>query len=358
MLRQSLLSAIVERGYEVVACAGSTGNAALRRTLKETVRCHFVRLDRTGTNPVADVRYLLDLLQFFREEKPQIVLNRAMKPLVYGSLAARASGVRRVYSLVSGLGYVFMCRTARQRLFSKFAGALCRVALRVNERVLFQNSADLDLFAKRKLIRNTAQAVLLNGAGVDIEKFQPAASPSGPIRFLLIGRLLRDKGVYEFVEAARSLRAKYPDTRFIMVGAVDTNPSAVPQADVLKWVEGGLVEWRGAVEDVRPCIGEASVFVLPSYREGSPRATLEAMAMGRPIVTTDAPGCRDTVVNGINGFVVPVGDSNALASAMEQFLVHPHLLREMGGKSRQMVCERFDVRQVNEQILKSMGILS
>jgi glycosyltransferase involved in cell wall biosynthesis len=174
---------------------------------------------------------------------------------------------------------------------------------------------------------------------------------------LFAGRLLREKGVLEFVEAARRIKAKYPETRFIVLGGLDTNPGAIPRKKVEGWVKEGLIEWPGHVADVRPYLAQASVFVLPSYyREGVPRSIQEAMAMARPIITTDAPGCRETVIQGVNGFLVPVRDVDALVSAMERFINEPELIERMGKESRRIAEERFDVHKINRVLLEAMGL--
>jgi glycosyltransferase involved in cell wall biosynthesis len=276
--------------------------------------------------------------------------------VVYGSVAARFAGVRGVYSLISGLGSAFLGTHWKHQLLSRVACAFYRAALAGNERVFFQNSDDLGMFLRRRIIRSPQQAVLLGGAGVDLRRFQPVSIPKGGPCFLFVGRLLRDKGVYEYVQAARTLSIKYPGPRFVLIGAADSNPSSASLAEVRAWVEAGFLEWHSCVDDVRPWLAEASVFVLPSYREGSPRAALEAMAMGRPIVTTATPGCRDTVEEGGNGFLVPVGDPHAVAAAMERFVLDPRLLERMGRRSREIACARFDICAVNSAILRTLGL--
>jgi glycosyltransferase involved in cell wall biosynthesis len=198
---------------------------------------------------------------------------------------------------------------------------------------------------------------LIPGSGVDLTHFALVAPRILPVTFLLIARLMYDKGVREYVEAARSLKSGYPDARFRLLGPLDPNPMGVPRRVVEEWQREGVIEYLPETRDVRPFLAEASVYVLPSYHEGMPRSVLEAMAMGRPIVTTDAPGCRETVVPGRNGYLVPVKDSAALSRAMERFMIDPSMISAMGHQSRLLAEERFDVRKVNSEILSRMGIL-
>jgi len=197
--------------------------------------------------------------------------------------------------------------------------------------------------------------VVLNGSGVDVAAFNVVPLPSEPA-FLLIARLLGDKGVREYVQAAREIRLVRPGVKFLLVGWIDENPDAIRQSELNAWIQEGVVEFLGRMADVRPAIAKASVYVLPSYREGTPRTVLEAMAMGRAIITTDAPGCRETVVDGLNGLLVPVREVAPLVAAMQHFLDSPRLLSSMGQQSRRLVIEKFDVHKVNAVMLNEMGI--
>jgi glycosyltransferase involved in cell wall biosynthesis len=201
---------------------------------------------------------------------------------------------------------------------------------------------------------------VVNGSGVDLDKFVvkplPDYATEGAVRFLFIGRLLGDKGVREYAEAARLLQLTHQQVRCVLVGWIDSNPNAITQAELDGWVADGRIEFWGRLTDVRPAIAACSVFVLPSYREGTPRTVLEAMAMGRAIVTTDAPGCRETVIHGENGFLVPVQDSVALAEAMRRFIDEPFLHQTMGTRSRQLAEEMYDVHKVNAVMLEGMDL--
>ena len=222
--------------------------------------------------------------------------------------------------------------------------------------VFFQNPDDQKLFVQMGLLSSNYQSIVVNGSGVDLEHFYLTELPKGSPHFLLVARLLVDKGLREYVHAARKVRKKYPDTRFTIVGQVDENPNSIRQSELEEWIEERVVDYAGYLIDVRPAIESCSVFVLPSYREGTPRSVLEAMAMGRAIITTDAPGCRETVVNGDNGFLVPVRDVEALAEAMLKFVENPELVALMGQRSRKIAEEKYDVHKVNAVMLREMDM--
>ena len=353
--RGALLREMVAHGHEVFACA-PTASAAVRLALSQMgVIYKDIKLARTGNNPIQDLQTINELVALCRSIRPDFFLGYTIKPVIYGSIAARIAGVPNIFSMITGLGYAFSKHTFKSLMVGSMASGLYRLALRGNRRVFFQNPDDLALFLKKGLIRSHLQAVLINGSGVDIEAFQPAPFPS-KLSFLLIARLLRDKGVYEYAEAARKVTDKFPEVRFRLVGWIDPNPYAIHKDDLQAWQQAGIIEYLGRLSDVRPAIADCAVYVLPSYSEGTPRTVLEAMAMGRPIITTDAPGCRETVVEGVNGFLVKVRDTEGLAEACERFIQDPGLIRSMGMKSREIAVNKYDVKKVNKLILETMGL--
>jgi glycosyltransferase involved in cell wall biosynthesis len=219
--------------------------------------------------------------------------------------------------------------------------------------VIFQNPDDRDLFLARRIVE-VHQAELVNGSGVDTERFAVAPLPATP-SFLLMARLIPEKGVREYIQAARAVRARIPEARFLLAGWIEERTGAISKAEVQTWRDEGVVQYLGALEDVRPAIAQASVYVLPTYyREGVPRSVLEAMSMGRAIITTDAPGCRETVIEGVNGFLVAPGDSKALARRMEELALDSASIARMGMESRRRVEERFGVERVNADMLRIM----
>jgi glycosyltransferase involved in cell wall biosynthesis len=356
LFRGHLMAAMAKAGHEVIACApeDKLEIAAKLRALGVVYRP--IPLERVGLNPLKDLEFFLRVTRFLRREMPDILFCYTIKSVIYGSLAARRARIPAVFSMITGLGYAFLGETFRQKLLGKIAQALYRRALADNRAVFFQNPDDRRLFVDLGLVRDNGQTVLVNGSGVDLDHYAEAPLPPGARVFVLIARLLRDKGVVEYAEAARLLKMKYPHIKFRLIGPFDVNPSSLKPKQVQAWQNEGFIEHEGWVSDVRPIIAAASVFVLPSYREGTPRTVLEAMAMGRPIVTTDMPGCRETVVDGENGFLVPAKDAPALAQAMERFILQPELLAPMGRRSRQIAEAKFNVHKVNELILQTMGL--
>jgi len=353
--RGDLIRTMVELGHEVI-CLGP--EAGFEQPLQELgADYRQIPLHRTGLNPLKDVKTLFSLRKVLKEIKPDIVFSYTVKPIVYGSIAGHMAGVRRMYALISGLGYVFIRQTFKQRLLTQIVAFLYRRGLKYNQVVFFQNPDDLHLFVSESIVPKTAKPVLVNGSGVNIEKFAFAPPKLSPVTFLLIARLIKDKRILEDVESARLLKQKYPAAKFQLLEPLDINPAAITQEQLERWTKEGIIEYLGKTNDVRPYIADASVYVLPSYREGTPRSVLEAMSMGRPIITTDAPGCRETVIDGRNGFLVPVKDVDTLKSAMEKFILKPDLIVQMGKQSRIIAEEKYDVRKVNRAILQEMGLL-
>ncbi len=350
--RGDLLEELVRRGHEVHAAAPEPGFEDALEAIG--VRYWRVPLSRTGTNPLADLRGALGAIGLLRRLRPDILLAYAIKPIIYGSLAARFARVPAVFSVVTGLGSLFVDEGGKAGLLRTLALGLYRAALKRNQAVFFLNRDDKRFFEERGSLPRFARAVVLPSEGINLGRFAPAPPPSGPPAFLLLARLIRHKGIAEYAAAAASLKAKYPEARFRLLGPTDTNPSALSKEELRAWEAQGAIEYLGATEDPYAHLAACSVYVLPSYREGVPRSILEAMAVGRPIVTTDVPGCRETVVQGLNGFLVPPRDPRALAEAMERFIAEPRLIAEMGRESRRIAEEKFDVRKVNALILDAV----
>ena len=357
--RGPLIQEMVERDLEVYALAPDYDNETREKVRKLGAKPVQYRLSRTGLNPFRDALNFLGLIATLRRIRPDVTFSYTIKPVIYGTLAAWIVGVPRRFAMIEGLGYAFTAPGEREemkrRVVRTIARFLYKLALRRATKVFFLNPDDLNEFVQKRLVYSE-RVFLLGPIGVDLRAFTPAPPVSEPITFVLAARLLWEKGVLEFVEAARRIKAKYPDTRFIVLGGLDTNPGAISGKEVEGWVMEGLIEWPGHVADVRTYLAQASVFVLPSYREGVPRSIQEAMAMARPIITTDAPGCRETVIPGVNGFLVPVRDVDALVSAMERFINEPELIERMGKESRRIAEERFDVHKINRVLLEAMGL--
>jgi glycosyltransferase involved in cell wall biosynthesis len=354
--RGPLLAAMKAAGHRVVAFGVERDAATEAQLAAMGVEFRTWRCRRAGLNPALDLIALADLARQLRAVRADVVLGYTMKPVVYGSIAAKLAGVGRSYSMITGLGYAFIGSGRKARLTGAVLGRLLQLAFRTNERVLVYNRDIEEAFRARGLFRDDAQVARVGGTGVDLSGFPPAPLPEGPPTFLLIARLLADKGVREYAAAAKALKARHPGARFVLVGPYDPNPTALQPVEVEGWVREGWIEHPGATRDVRPYLRACAVYVLPSYAEGVPRTVQEAMSTGRAIVTTDAPGCRDTVEEGVNGFLVPPRDADALAAAMERFLVDPSLAERMGRASRALCEERFDVHAINRTVLALTGL--
>lgn len=354
--RGPLIAEMVRRGWRVTAAAPDFDGGTHAALVALGARPVDVPMARTGMNPLADLAYRKSLIALFRRERPDVLLAYTIKPVIWGLLAARAAGVGRSVALITGLGYAFTDGTGgglKRMLAGVMAASLYRLALGRADRVLFQNPDDRDLFLERGLLRDRGQISVVDGSGVDLDHYRPAPLPDAPV-FLMIGRLLGAKGVREYATAALALKARHPDARFQLVGWRDPGPDTVGEDELQGWIDGGI-EHLGRLDDVRPAIAAARVYVLPSYREGTPRSVLEAMAMGRPVITTDAPGCRETVEDGVNGLRVPPRDAGALEAAMERLILHPEQAAAMGEASLERVRARYDVHRVNAQILSAVA---
>lgn len=358
--RKPLIVALLNKGLEVhVAAPELLANPEIISELTELgVVAHDIPLQRTGMNPLTDLRSLLALWQLMRQVKPRYVLGYTIKPVIYGTLAAWLARVPQRFALITGLGFAFIGEEDHQRSRVRaVVQGLYRAALRHCHTVFFQNPDDEVLFRQLKIVSTNANTCVVNGSGVDVSEFEVAPFVAQPaLRFLLIGRLLGDKGVREYVQAAEQIKQRYPATQFDLVGWIDANPNTITQVELDQWIAAGTVNFLGRLNDVRSAIKDCSVYVLPSYREGTPRTVLEAMAMGRAVITTDAPGCRETVVDGDNGFLITVKDADALAQAMLRFIEQPELIAQMGKRSRFIAEHKYDVHKVNAQMLKGMNL--
>ena len=348
--RRGQMSALKADGATVLG-AGAGGDGFEARI--EALGIPFVPLpvDRRALNPLADLKLLWRLYRWYRQERPDIVHHFTIKPVIYGSIAARLAGVPRTINTVTGLGFVFS--EGAKPWLRRLVEAQYRLALAKVHYTFFQNHEDRDLFLQQGLVA-AERTGLLPGSGVDTQHFLPPPPTTSPetVTFLMVARLLKDKGVYEFVEAARKVRAQAPNCRFQLMGGRDErNPRVVPQEHLDQWQREGVVDWLGEASDVRGAMGASDVVVLPSfYREGTPRSLLESAAMGRAIITTDSIGCREAVENGVTGLLVPVRDADALAEAMLRLYADPDCRQRMGAAGRAKMLREFDERLVIQKI--------
>lgn len=352
--RGPLISTIVSKGHSVVAAAPEIASTApaLRHIGAEA---RNIALTNASLNPLELLSSIRAVHELIRKERPDVVIAYTIKPVIAAAIAAKAARVPKMISLITGAGYAFTGGREPKRLFSRIAASLLyRIALARSDEVIFQNGDDEQLFRRLGLLAPEADARIVNGSGVDLNYYSPAPQPEGTA-FLMIARLLKDKGIREFANAAKRLKKARPEVPIMLVGDFDPSPDSLSRAELEQLVQSGI-DYKGYLEDVRPAIACCSVYVLPSYREGTPRSVLEAMAMGRAIITTDAPGCRETVEDGQNGLLVPPRDSDRLFEAMMQFVAKPELARDMGAASRVLAEKKFDVRKVNAELLRYAGL--
>ena len=359
--RSELISDLIQRGCEVVAACPAECNLIDGDDIGEifkTMGVSFrqINLNRSGINPFADLEVLFNLIKVVKDENPDIVLNYTVKATIYGSIAAWLCTTQKVASNITGLGYIFTNCSARARIIRFFVKLQYKFALRLNDIVFFQNRDDLALFCRMNIIHSSVTTKVLNGSGVNLNKFSPNPGVKKvPQSFIFVGRLIRDKGIIEFIEAARKIKHSFPSAKFYIVGALDENPTGIAKCFIDKVVAEGIVDYVGATANVLPYLQQSEVFVLPSYREGTPRSVLEAMAVGLPIITTDVPGCRETVSPGLNGILVSEKDVSSLYSAMVLLISDSNLRSKMGAESLLRAKSIFDVDKVNEDILSSIG---
>ncbi|WP_277979271.1 glycosyltransferase family 4 protein [Sphingomonas phyllosphaerae] len=354
--RGQLLADMIAAGHEVIACAPDDDPQVRARLAEMGVALRRVPMARVGLNPLVDLGTLRSLVALLRAERPDVVLAYTQKPIIYAGLAARLMRTR-FYAMVSGLGHVYgEDASPRMRLLRRGVSLLYRAAVREAGAIFVFNRDDHAEMLRHAIVAPDARVIQVPGSGVDITRFAATPPPPGPV-FLMIARLLRAKGVDDYVAAARAVRALYPGTRFRLLGPTDPGPDGVTASEIARWAEEGVIDYLGETRDVRPFFAEASVFVLPSwYREGLPRTILEAMASGRAVITTDRPGCRDPIDQGANGFVVPARDPAALAAAMERFCADPALAARMGAVARRVATERYAVERVNRLLLGTMEL--
>ena len=320
------------------------------------------QLNRGGLNPLADIKATYALSQKIKEIAPDLVFSYFSKPVIFGTLAAKMARVPNIIGMLEGLGYAFTDQpdglSKKTKLIKNIQVLLYKIALPQLDKLIFLNPDDPKDLLERYDIK-TKQSEVLGGIGLNLDEYsyQPAIETELPLNFLFIGRLLKEKGIHDFVSAAKLVKHKYPETKFTVLGAIDTlNLGALKQNELDELVSLNIIDSPGHVDNVQDWIVNSDVFVLPSYREGVPRSTQEAMAIGKAIITTDVPGCRETVVDSVNGFLVEKWNPKALAEKMIYFIEHPEQIKVMGDASYKMAQDKFDAGKVNKRLLQMLGL--
>lgn len=357
--RGPLLTALKAAGCHVHAAAPELGKDASAGLQALGVQPHSIVLSRTGLNPIKDLTSLWSLFRLIRTIRPDVILTYTIKPNIWGALAAALCRVPS-YAMITGLGFAFTYQGDQrlnkvQRSLRFIIRHLYRLATSCNTGVIFQNPDDRDDFISEGCLADPFKALMVNGSGVDLSHYIAVPVPK-QAHFLMISRLLKSKGVVEYAEASTMVKALYPDARFSLLGYFDDGPDRIDSTQLDAWVSKGL-EFQGPKSDVRPALAACSAYVLPSYREGTPRSVLEAMATGRAVLTSDVPGCRDTVIDGKTGYLVPKRDVAALMEKMIMMIEKPDLRSAMGAAGLEYVTEKYDVHKVNTTMLQHMQIL-
>lgn len=349
--RGRLMTDIIKKGYEVVAIVPEDGYDNEFKDIG--ARKIILKFNKTSLSPFSTLKYLFGIKKILEEEKPNKVFSYTMKPVICGSIAAHLAQIEEIYSLVCGLGIIYAVDSFKNKILRFICGIAYKIAFKYNTKVIFQNKDDIDEFIKRGYLKRE-KTTLVNGSGVDLKIFKKNNLPDNN-SFIMVSRIIREKGVREYFEAAKIIKNKYPKSRFAYIGAYDK--SYKKDFEVLKkYIDEGIVEYIPETNDVPSYVSKYSIFVLPSYyREGIPKTLLEATAMGRPIITTNTPGCKETIIDGINGYFVNIKDKNDLVEKMEKMIKSKNL-QKMGDESYKICLEKFDINIINKNMMEVMKI--
>jgi glycosyltransferase involved in cell wall biosynthesis len=351
--RGDLMKDIAKKGYEVVAVIPEDEEKDFFK--KANTKTRLINLDKNSTSALQNASYYKELKTIIKEEKPDKVFSYTIKPVIFGSIAAHAAGVKDIYSLVCGLGYVYSSNDFKHEILQAICGKAYKHAFKYNKKVIFQNQDDIDEFVKRRYLKRE-KCELVNGSGVNLDKFRRNKLPKD-ISFLMVSRILRGKGVLEYFKAAKIVKEKYPKVKFSYIGQIDKGQNAFKYEEIKPYIDEKIVEHIPFTKNVEKYYEKCSVFVLPSYyREGIPRTLIEATAMGRPIITTKTPGCKETVIDGENGYFVKPKSSTDLADKMTQMIKAKNKLQEMGDKSYELCRKKFTIATINHRMINIMEI--
>jgi glycosyltransferase involved in cell wall biosynthesis len=350
--RGDLIQSMKDKFYKVITISPGPSKEYAKVFQEKKILNIPINFKKNRINVFQDLFSLIKLFKIFKQESPEIILSYTIKPVIWGGLVARFCKID-FYALITGLGYSFHGKSFKRKFLKKLVVFLYKIALQNSKAVIFQNNDNLNFFVKEGIVPRS-KTHLVNGSGVDIEKFNVVSFPKNDVHFLCISRLLSEKGLREYAAAAQIVKKKFPNAIFNLVGPKDTSFDSISLDEVNSW--SNYIDYKGSTMDVRPHIKAAHVYVLPSYHEGLPRSSLEAMSMGRPILTTDATGCKETVINNVNGFKVPIGSVDILAEKMIWFIENSNQIELMGIESRNIVLNKFNVHMVNIKMLEILDL--
>ncbi|RKQ69086.1 glycosyltransferase involved in cell wall biosynthesis [Litorimonas taeanensis] len=348
--RGDFLRALMADGWTVTAMAGGASEEDRAAVEALGVSYRDYPIQRNGLSVKSDLQTFFALRRALADIKPDVVFSYTIKPVIWGGLATRFAGRPKFLALITGLGFTFQKSGFLKSILRGVVSQLYKLSLMGASKVIFQNSDNRQVFESRGLVK-PSKAVQVSGSGVNIERYVETPIDTNETKFLLIARLLYDKGISEYIEAAKIVKARYPQARFLLVGPGDPSPNAFPIETVTQLDKEGVIEYLGEAADVRPHLQGCQIYVLPSYHEGLPRTVIEAMSTGRPVITTDVPGCRDTVIEGETGLLVPVKDAVALSEGMMTMIEKREAWQEMGRAGREFAERTFDVNKVNRDLL-------
>ena len=352
--RGDLLCDIKKKGYEIVAVVPE--NDCKDFFEKNGIRVRLAKLNKNSLSVSGTINWYKNLKKIITEERPDKVLSFTIKPVIFGSVAAKKSGVKDIYSLICGLGMLFCSNKPKIKALRVVGGKLYKHALKYNTKVIFQNTDDISEFTQKGYVEKN-KCELVNGSGVNLERFSRNEIPQDKVSFLMVSRVLKEKGVAEYFEAAEIAKGKYPNASFVYIGSVDKNKNAIDLVNLKPYIDAGIIDYVPETSEVAKYVAGCSVFVLPTYyREGIPRTLLEAAAMGRPIITTNTPGCKETVIEGKNGLFVKTRDAKDLAKKMIWMIEHKDNLQKMGDESYKICLDKFTIDKVNADMMRIMGV--
>jgi glycosyltransferase involved in cell wall biosynthesis len=352
--RVEFLKKFIDQSYKVYVLAPDIREDLKSELLDLGIEFIYIKLHRKGFNIINLLQSIQQISRIFKSLKPDLIFSYTHKAILAASIASWISGHRNTFSLITGTGHIFDNQTLKEKLIKMIGSHALKIALSFNKLVFFQNPDDKFLFESQGIVMSKKSRIV-NGSGVNLEKFRVSQLPAEPV-FLCMARLIKSKGILEYAKAAQIVRDVNPHARFLLYGYPDEHIDSIDENEIInEWKDKYGIEYKGYSSNPAETINESSIFVLLSYKEGTPRVVLEAMAMGRPIITTDTPGCRETVINELNGFLVPKGDHLLAASSMKS-LLNENLRVKMGKQSRQYCESKFNVHRVNDALFKEMGV--